>query len=233
MKEIVQQILRYLPRYIPVFLQVISRPGSAIQERNQNRPEDLREALIFCAISFFLIFPFQRALIPSQLELWMHIAQSVALAFFMGLSSAALIRLALWIVGVRSTPLESVLVVYCYVMGVLLIIFMFSCLIALGAFKTLYPDSYKSAMTIWYSPDSIPFHPKIEKELQQLPGYLLYSVVLSLLCSLSAIWFAAAWKAFRQVTGLTKRRSIVAVILSFIFLFPVMLSVFFIRRLFM
>lgn len=232
MKDIVSKILGYLPKYLPEFLRIFAGPKSAVLERNLGKPDDLKQALVFYGVSFFLVFPFQRALFPTQQELWAHIAQSVAIALFVGLASAALIRLAWRIVG-GSAPLERFVIVYCYFSGVFLVISMFSALIPLGALKTFYPDSYATVKTILFSADRSPFDPEAAKELQSLPGYLQYSILSALLTLPPLIWYVIAWGAYRKLTGQTKARSVAAFILSSIFLFPIGISAFCVKRLFM
>jgi hypothetical protein len=232
MKEIVEQVLGYLPKYIPEFLRVLSSPKTAILERNKGRPDDLREGLIFYGISFFLIFPLQRALIPNQQEIWTHIAQSLALAIFIGSVAAALTRLAWRIVGANA-PLDRFLVVYCYFSGVTLVVFMFPALIALGALKTFYPESYKPLTSVMFSTDKSPFDLGAAQEIQRLQGYWVYNIVYSVLGCFSIAWYVIAWGAYRQLTGLTRLRSAVAFILTGIFLLPVAAAGYFIQRLFM
>jgi hypothetical protein len=232
MKDILEQILGYLPKYLPEFLRVFAGPKSAISERNQGKSDDLKQALIFFGISFFLIFPFQRALIPNQQELWTHIAQSVAIALFFGLASAALIRLAWRIVG-GSAPLENFVVVYCYSFGILLVIIMFCTLIPLGALKTFYPDSYTSVKMGLFSAHRSPFDFEGVKDLYLVPGYWLYFMLNSLLFLLPSVWYVIAWGAYRELTRQTKARSVAAFILSLIFLLPVGMSSTFVGRLFM
>lgn len=232
MKDIVEKILGYLPKYLPEFIKVFSGPKSAISERNQGKPDDLKQALIFFGISFFLIFPFQRALIPNQQELWAHIAQSMTIAFFVGLASAALMRLAWRTVGGRA-PLEKFIVVYCYFSGVILVISMFSTLIPLGALKTFYPDTFTSVKALLFSADKSPIDSGGFEELVLLPGFQLYNILYIILSCISAIWYVVAWGVYRELTGLTKARSVLAFILSLIFISPVAISAYFVQRLFM
>ena len=231
MKDIVEQILGYLPKYLPEFIKVFAGPKSAISARNQGNPDDLKQALIFFGVSFFLIFPFQRALLPSQHEFWAHIAQSVAIVFFVGLASAALIRLAWRVLGGKA-PLEKFIVVYCYFSGVILIISMFSTLIPLGALKTFYPDSYTSLKIVFFSQDRSPIDFEGFEEIILLPGYQLFNILNTLLGLLLIIWYVIAWGAYRELTGLTKVRSAAAFILSWLFVLPVGISAYFVQRLF-
>jgi len=231
MKDIVQQILSYLPNYIPEFLRVFSSPKLAISERNQGQTKDLREALSFYGISFFLVFPFARILAPSQLDLWENIAQSVTLSLFWGLASAAMTRLAWRIVG-GDAPLDRFVVIQCYFSGVCMIILTFASLISLGAGKTFYPDGYQAFTEMVLSGKFSPFDETRIKEVIGLPGFEFYNIVFLGLSYCSLVWPAIAWGAYRQLTGVTRLRSAIAFILTLVFLVPVGAAAYVIQRLF-
>jgi hypothetical protein len=99
MKDLIEQILKYLPQYLLDFGAAFSRPKTFIANKNVNTKEAFGDALLFLAISLVLSVLIMHPLDMTGKDLWVRISLiAVAYLILIPLFAVAL-RASWWIVG--------------------------------------------------------------------------------------------------------------------------------------
>src|SRR5215831_7605879 len=143
MKDLFEQILKYLPHYLTEFGAVFSGPKSFILAKVRADAGDaFGEALLFLGISLTLVLLMYMPLLPAGKDLW-NFAIPYYVSYMIEIPLGALvIRAAWWIVGGRA-PARSFFTAYAYYVGVASVLIGAIYLVASGSFKTLDPQLYQ------------------------------------------------------------------------------------------
>ena len=227
MKDLFEQILKYLPHYLTEFGAVFSGPKSFIATKLSTDAGDaFGEALLFLGISLTLVLLMYTPLLPAGKDFW-SFAIPYYVSYIIEIPLAAMvIRTAWWIVGGRASA-RPFFIAYAYYVGVASVLIGAIDLVAWGFFKTWDPQLYRE-----YS-DAIQKGQSVEDWVQSRTDLLhrfadsyvtLTAAVISGLGTLIiSIWGLIGWGAYRQLNGQSKLRSLVALIISWVLFVPVVL----------
>jgi hypothetical protein len=220
MKDLIEKILAYLPQYLTDFGSLFSGPKRFMAQKNTRAEDTFGQSLIFLGVSLVLVVVMTAPLLPAGRDLWTYLGAN-AVRFLLSVSLAAInLRLAWRIVGGKAT-VRSFFVTYAYFFSVGVIVFTIFQLLGEGVFKVFEPDLYAQVIEA-----------KLKK--QPMPDLSGSSVPLVTLCVFVAgfvflsVWSFVAWGAYRELNGLSKGRSFVALLITGVFTWPLAAVVFFV-----
>jgi hypothetical protein len=226
MNELIKLIFAQVPRYLFNFFNLVSAPKRFVRERNVYNDQSLAEAMTFLAISFVLTLILKAPFIPAGINFWQYIATNGLLA----LIEMALMATALWfawkLVGGRAL-FGRFLLTFCYYYAVAIIGFQVFAVLAYGIAKVWDPGLY-TVLVEAYKEKGFR-NPKVTEyvaeaagsgDLRKLLPLAAVSVMLWVSMAAISVWMIAGWGAYRELTALTKRRSVLAGII-FLCLYPV------------
>ena len=227
MKDLFEQILKYLPHYLTEFGAVFSGPKSFIATKlSADASDAFGEALLFLGISLTLVLLMYTSLLPAGKDFW-----SFAIPYYVSYIieiplGAMVIRAAWWIVGGRA-PARPFFIAYAYYVGVASVLIGAIDLVASGSFKTFDPQLYQEYSGSFEKPQSIEdwvqSHTDLLHRYAQSYVTLTAAVIEGLGTLFIIIWGLIGWGAYRQLNGLSKLRSLVALIISWVLFVPVVL----------
>lgn len=206
MKDLIEKILKYLPNYLTDFAAVFGGPKRFIEQKNINADDTFHNALLFLAVSLVVVVLMTAPLLPPGKELWAYlVAQAVTTLVAVSLFALAL-RLSWRVVGGRAT-FRSFFVTYAYYFGVIFVLLTLWLLLGSGILKVGDPALYAKLRASQVSGQRAP-------ELLESTLFFVYLGVLGVGFILSAVWGFIGWGAYRQLNGLGKGRSFVAMMIS-------------------
>jgi len=227
MKDLFEQILKYLPHYLTEFGAVFSGPKSFIATKLSTDAGDaFGEALLFLGISLTLVLLMYTPLLPAGKDFW-----SFAIPYYVSYIieiplGAMVIRTAWWIVGGRA-PARPFFIAYAYYVGVASVLIGAIDLVASGSLKTLDPQLYREYSDALQKPQSmedwVQSHTDLLHRYAQSYVTLTAAVIEGLGTLIITIWGLVGWGAYRQLNGLSKLRSLVALIISWVLFVSVVL----------
>lgn len=221
MKELMEKILTYLPRYLMEFGSLVSEPKRFMAQKNTTEEDTFVQSLLFLGISLVLVVIMTAPLLPPGKDLWAHLGtQAVGCAVAVSLVAVAL-RIAWRLVGGKAT-VRSFVVTYAYFFGVMSLVFTVFQLLGEGVFKVLAPDLYGQVIQAKLNKQPTP-------DLSDSSVPLISSVVLVAGFFALSVWGLVAWGAYRELNGLTKRRSFVALMIAGLLGWPIAAVMFFIQ----
>ena len=143
MKDLFEQILKYLPHYLTEFGAAFSGPKSFIATKLSTDAGDaFGEALLFLGISLSLVLLMYTPLLPAGKDFW-NFAIPYYVSYIIEIPLGAMVvRTAWWIVGGRA-PARPFFIVYMYYVGVASVLLGAIDLVASGSFKALDPQLYR------------------------------------------------------------------------------------------
>ena len=227
MKDLFEQILKYLPHYLTEFGAVFSGPKSFIATTlSADAGDAFGEALLFLGISLTLVLLMYTPLLPAGKDFW-SFAIPYYVSYIIEIPLAAMvIRTAWWIVGGRA-PARPFFIAYAYYVGVASVLIGAIDLVASGFFKTFDPQLYQEYSGSFEKPQSmedwVQSHTDLIHRYAQSYVTLTAGVISGLGTLIIVIWGLIGWGAYRQLNGLSKLRSLVALIISWVLFIPVVL----------
>jgi len=223
MKDLFEQILKYLPHYLSEFGTAFCGPKSFIATKvNTDAGDAFGEALLFLGTSLALVLLMYTPLLPAGKDF-----SSVAIPYFifylLTLPLAAMvIRSAWWLVGGRA-PARSFFITYAYYAGVGIVLLNAIDLVCSGLFKTfdpqLYQEVYESAQKSQSVQDWI--QSGLLHRYNQSYATFSAAIIDGLGYFVLFIWGLIGWGAYRQLNGLSKLRSFGALLVSWVLSIPV------------
>ena len=227
MKDLFEQILKYLPHYLTEFGAVFSGPKSFILTKVRADASDaFGEALLFLGISLTLVLLMYMPLLPAGKDFW-NFAIPYYVSYIIEIPLAAMvIRTAWWIVGGRA-PARPFFIAYAYYVGVASVLIGAMDLVASGFFKTFDPKLYQEYSDALQKPQSmedwVQSHTDLLHRYAQSYVTSTAAVIEGLGTLIIVVWGLIGWGAYRQLNGLSKLRSLVALIISWFLFIPVVL----------
>ena len=225
MNDLVKLVFAQIPKYLFNFFNLVSGPKRFVRKRNVYNDQSLTEATTFLAISFVLTLILKTPFIP-DVNFWQYIATSGFQSLIELALLAALLRLAWRLVG-GNAPFGRFFITFCYYYAVGIIGLQAFTIFAYGIAKVWDPELY-GLLVEAYKGKSFT-NPKMQPYLEKTGGsgdfkklLPLVGVSLMLLLAWAALlaWTIAGWGAYRELTTVTKKRSVLAGII-FICLYPV------------
>jgi hypothetical protein len=227
MKDLFEQILKYLPHYLTEYGAAFSGPKSFIATKvRADADYAFGEALLFLGISLTLVLLMYMPLLPAGKDFW-SFAIPYYVSYIIEIPLAAMvIRTAWWIVGGRA-PARPFFIAYAYYVGVASVLIGAIDLVASGFFKTFDPQLYQEYSDAFQKPQSledwVQSHADLLHRYAQSYVTLTAAVISGLGALIVIIWGLIGWGAYRQLNGLSKLRSLVALIVSWFLFVPVVL----------
>jgi hypothetical protein len=221
MKELLDKILKYLPHYLTDFGTAFAGPKSFIAAKLSNAEDDaFAEALLFLGISFALVVLMLMPLQRPGTDFW-SVCGTNFITALIGMSLGATVtRVAWWIVGGRA-PARLFFIAYAYLIGVVYVILAAVQLLSMGFFKVLDPQLYRQFLDASQKGQSMPDLSQSYIPVTALAIFIFGWLALS-------IWAFIGWGAYRQLNGLSKLRSFIALLILGILMLPVTAITFFV-----
>jgi hypothetical protein len=214
-KELIEKILGYLPQYFTDFGAVFCGPKSFIAQRHIEADSAFADCLLFLGISLALVAVMITPALPVGTDIWKQ-ALSLAIVCLVSVPLyASAIRIAWWLVGGRA-PIRSFIIVYSYFFGVIVVILTGFQLVEIGFFKLLDPDLYGKMIIAQSNRQALP---------DEAIGSTVFWIAMSILglgVSLGSVWGFVAWGSYRNLNGLSKGRSFVAMMIAGVFCPPIL-----------
>jgi hypothetical protein len=225
MKDLFEQILKYLPHYLTEFGAVFSGPKTFIATKlSADAGDAFGEALLFLGISLTLVLLMYLPLLPAGKDFW-NFAIPYYVSYLIEIPMGALVvRAAWWIVGGRA-PARPFFITYAYYIGVASVLIGAFDLVASGSFKTLDPKLYQEYSDALQKPQSLEDWAQSHADLLHRYAESYVTLTAALIEGLGTlfivIWGLIGWGAYRQLNGLSKLRSLAALIISWFLFLPV------------
>lgn len=221
MKELIEKILAYLPQYLKDFGLLVSGPKQFMVQKNTGAEDVFNQALVFLGVSLVLVVVMTVPLLPPGTDLWAYVgAKAIVFVLAVTLYAVAL-RVAWRLVGGKA-PVRSFFVTYAYFFSAIAVVFTVFLLFGRGVFKVLAPDLYGQVIEAKLNKQPIP---DISGSSVPLISFGIHVAGFFLL----SLWGLIAWGAYRQLNGLSKWRSFVALNISGILGAPIVAVVFFVE----
>ena len=220
MSDLLKLVFAQFPKYISNFVNLISHPKRFVRKRNKINDEALTEALTFLAITFGLSLILTSPLRSEGVNLSQHVAARGLLIVLAVTVNAAVLRLSWKLVGGKAHFLK-VLIPFCYFYAVGNLFLDVTHLLALGVAKFWDPEFYKLIVehfrkkSFLQSSEAEAYVTGLLGDAQS--GHFTKALVFITFVIISQsgwvaflVWMMAGWGAFREVTGLSKERSLAA-----------------------
>jgi hypothetical protein len=221
MKELIEKILAYLPKYLTDFGSLISGPKRFMAQKNTKAEETFVQALVFLGISLVLVVIMTAPLLPPGKDIWTYLG-TIAVGLLLGVSLYAVALRVAWRLVGGNAPIRSYFVTYAHFSGVIVIVSTVFLLLGEGVFKVLEPDLYRQVIEANLNNQPMP---NVEDSYVPLISLLINAAGLFL----ASIWGLVAWGAYRQLNGLSKWRSFIALMISGLIAMLIAVAVFFIE----
>jgi hypothetical protein len=225
MNDLVKLIFAQIPKYLFNFFDLVSGPKRFVRKRNVYNDQSLTEAMTFLAISFVLTLILKVPFVSADV-FWWHMATLGLQALIEMALLATALRLAWTLVGGRA-PFGRFFITFCYYYAVGLIGLEVFTVLAYGIAKVWDLELY-ALLVEAYKGKSFG-NPKLQAYVVKAAGsgdfeklLPLAAVNLMIWLGVAALlaWTIAGWGAYRELTTLTKKRSVLAGIIS-ICLYPI------------
>jgi hypothetical protein len=226
MNDLVKLVFAQIPKYLFNFFNLVSGPKRFVRKRNVYNDQSLTKAMTFLAISLVLALILKAPLRPADVNFWQYIATIGLLALIEMTLSATALRFAWTLVGGHA-PFGRFLITFCYYYAAGLIGLGAFTVLAYGIAKVWDPELY-ALLVEAYKGKSFS-NPKAEAYLVKVAGsgdfkklVPIAAVNAMLWLGLAALlaWTIAGWGAYRELTTLAKKRSVLAGIIFFC-LYPI------------
>ncbi len=219
MKELLQNIISYIPVYLTEFLALVSGPKRFIRRKKLQEPEGLNDALLFFGLSIALSFIISLPLHPSGKDFWEYFGFHATYLLLIVVLNAAGCRLAWFLVGGKA-PLMPFVILYGYYAGVILFIYTFFAIASEGLLKVYDPDIYSQLLEIAEMDRT-----KSESAIDDIDAYSNKVVIVAVLVQwaghlVAGVWFFIGWGAFRELNNLSKLRSFFVFLIVAAMYFP-------------
>lgn len=226
MNDLIKLVFAQIPKYLFNFFNLVSSPKRFVRKRNVYNDRNLTEALTFLAISFVMTLILKAPLIPANVNFWQYIATIGLLVLIEMALSAIALRFAWTLVG-GPAPFGRFLITFCYYYAVALIGLRAFTILAYGIAKVWDPELY--ALLVEAYKDKSFRNPKVQAYVAKAAASGDFKKLLPLTAvnlmnwlGLAALlaWTIAGWGAYRELTTLAKKRSVLAGIV-FLCLYPI------------
>jgi hypothetical protein len=214
MTELSEKVVGYLPQYLTELGLLLIGPKRFISDRNANTDENFRNSLLFLALSLSAAVLMQWISVPSSEDNWKSLTSVAVSGMLFVILCVTVIWCAFFIVGGRA-PFRPFLISYCYPAGFGVVFFAVSQLFSLGIFKQFDPANYQIML------DAVRQRSK-PPDLSDNNVYLVAQVVRYAGAIFVMVWSLWVWDVYREISGVSARRSGIAFFLTGVLFFPAM-----------
>ncbi len=205
MAEIAIRFVRYFPQYLREFGSLLSAPKLFMARKELHTTRSFHDSLHFLILSIVITVVARAPLLPSGDSIWVFFGSQAVVCLMSVVLFALSLRLSWRIVGGTAT-FRSFFVAYAYFFGVIIVSAVFVMLISEGVFKILEPDLHNKIRSAMIQGTQLP----------AIHGSVIYISLAVLAIGEVALagWYIIGWGAYRQLNGLSKRRSLAAFLIS-------------------
>jgi hypothetical protein len=214
MKELVEKIIGYLPQYLSELGLLLIGPKRFISDRNANTDENFANSLMFLALSISAAMIMQWISVPLGDDIWKSLTSGAVSGMLLVILFAADVWCVFFIVGGRA-PFRPFLISYCYPAGLAIVFVAVSQLLSLGIFKQFDPTNYQIMLDAVRQRNKPP-------DLSDNNVYLVAQVVSYAGAIFVMVWSLWVWDVYREISGVSARRSGIALLLTGVLFFPAM-----------
>jgi hypothetical protein len=235
MNEFFEKVWAAIPKFLEDLIGLCSNPREWLL--NQTKEENsLGKATAFAALALtisYLIFlpPFL------QYEKLVKFFPNIITFYGIEIAISSIVILIAWkLVGCRSR-FKNFLIINCYATGVSYLINSFFSKIALGVWKSFDPNSLNFMFSEVSHFESFPLSnfnrivssPNTDilrfseglKLFMHSTTFLAVGSIMAFSLIIGLVWFWTYWKSFQDLTGANNTKSILALLIFFVFYFPV------------
>ena len=216
MKEFLQGIVAYGPRFLAEFAELVSAPKTFLRNLDYGAEDIVARALTFYVLCLAIGIVLELPFLASTKELWVTFAITIALFMVGTVMIAAMYRIAFRCVGGKGSYRDHLLVTL-YVSGPFYIGYALGSAackgIVLANAPDLYPlfTKYTVSMTAWTSDI---FHQEQFQPLMQFGPVGVAVALFNIVLIGATIWIMVCWGGYRQINGVGRARSTMALIVS-------------------
>lgn len=211
------QALAFLPSYLNDLMAAVTRPKSFIAERNTGKEGDLKNCLVFLGITVFITAALQAPLQPKHGLLTAYVNYGLRFLLLV-ISLSGILRLSWRIVGGKA-EFTRFLITFSYYAAVILLGLVCATLALFGILHELDPQLYTLLQKTGETGDWRTF---LQADPFQRTSFIAATIGYALIVLLTVIWGVAGWGAFRELNGLSRLRSTIALILTAVFSVPLL-----------
>ena len=213
MKELIEKLIAATPAYVRQMIELLRNPREFIEKIDLDSDDALKEALMFLAISFALVFIAEIPLLPQKQNKEILFGVSAVLAAVSFTVSVLLLLVSSEIVGGRLT-FKKFITVSCYFTGVSSLMLLIFTLLGFGIFNGLDPENTQLLRNDGYAEPV---------DLMKSTGYKALWLLMGLGFVVAFIWIFRIWRTYRELNGVSCGRSAIAFVI-FALLSPVAIA---------
>ena len=226
MSDLIKLVFAQIPKYLFNLFNLVSGPKKFVRKRNVYNDQTLTEAMTFLAISFVLVLILKAPLIPEIVNFWKYFSTDGLLALIEMALMATSLRFAWTLIGGHA-PFGRFLITFCYYYAVSIIILQAFTILAYGIAKVWDPELY--ALLVEAYKNKSFSDPKTQAyaisaaasgDIKKLLPLAAVSLMLWISWAAIIAWTIAGWGAYRELTKLSRKRSVLAAII-FLCLYPI------------
>lgn len=209
MKDILDRILSYFPSYIGDIALLAIGPKRFMEQQRSIEDRSLEKPLTFLGISLALCFVLQASL-PPRREFWADAGPHGLLYLIGTIALAAVVRLSWRVVGGRAT-FQQVLRITCYYCSVVLLGVVITNLCYLGILRLFEPRLYE---LLFATAERVDWRTFVAADPLSSVSFVVAMLIQSVGYAALFIWVIVGWGAYRELNGLSKRKSCTAFFLA-------------------
>lgn len=225
MKDLAERVLARLPAYLPDLAAMVAHPKRTIIARSSGADDDLRNALIFVALTVGLGFLLQAPTLPAEIDFIETAAAMAAYKVVAILLFSAVIHGLFRLVRGKAGFLRT-LTAYIYMVSPLYLALVVLTLVSQGLLRAYDPEL---GLALRRNPLYFAENPEVFTTFQDQEPLLAGAVTVVNTAGNFAtlVWFIVCLGAFRAIHDVTRRRSALAGVLIVIAWWPYAFAILF------
>lgn len=220
MKDLLEKIIRLIPAYLDEFFSLVSGPKRFMATKIQNNELTIDKALIFMVVSFSIGWILEVSWL--RRDPLLEFGADIIFIFIYTLMYGVALYIAWYIVGGRS-EFKKFLTIHFYFSSIIKLLFSFTFLGMMGAFKIIDPILFKDFIDSIYNGTNFTIFLRENPEILSVNiGFKISMLIFCLGMGFIVAWIIVGWGAYREFNKLSRLRSVVASFLFLLFCLPVM-----------
>lgn len=221
MKDLLERALRYGPEWIRDLISLLSGPKTFLMQLDPTGDGTRNRALLFWLGAALVVFMSELPFSSRDGDLWLTFIQATVFHLLTAVILAGLVKISFAIVGGKAAFLP-VFVFSLFISGVCRVIWASGIPISKAIVRLDAPDLYPRFETAMNEMMSGRLNVALERFITSGSSTILVALVVAVAVSaLAFIWIVVAWGAYRQLNGVTRRRSFAAFVLLVLLQLPV------------
>jgi len=210
MKALIEKLIAAIPLFVRQLIDLLRAPREFVEKIDLDSDDALKDALVFLAISFALVFIAEIPLLPQKQSKEILFGVSAVLAAISFAVSVVLLLVSWKIVGGELT-FKKFITVTSYFTGVSSLLLLIFTLLGFGIFNGIDPENAQLLRNDGYA-DPV--------DLMKSAGYRVLWVLIGLGFMVTFLWAFRIWRTYRELNRASRTRSTIAFVI-FLLLSPV------------